>query len=233
MDNIKRILSTVVMIFPNDEIYLSSIRRNESIHILNEKYKLKLLQQADTFLMSQNQLTFREGEFILNAVPYPIDELTIDERRLIIKTQSTSEVALKLFQSIKEDLLSFDYRKKKPKYEPIITSYDTACVCQLRTKISEKLNNAFLNNFLVKTGELMPKYDSHLSIIPFSLKFKIEYFNISPKLSKNKITLSDKFLTIEYREKTDPEDRYYFISSPTDSSTHFEIIKAFENMLDK
>ena len=99
-------------------------------------------------------------------------------------------MVLAFFEELKKDLLRFDFSVNKPEYKPIITSYDTTCVCRLNTNISDKLNHLFFEKILKNTDKLIPKYDSQLTVTPFSLKFRIEYSNISSKLSKNKITLS-------------------------------------------
>jgi len=228
MDNIRRILSTIVMIFPIDDINLALLKRSETINLLFEKYRLQLIQQVDPFLLNQNLLTFREGEYKRAHTSYLIDELSIDDRRIIIKMQSSSKIADSFFKALKGDLLSIDLRDKKPKYEPQITTYDTTCVCELDIDFDSSLKSVLFQKFIDETMNKLPNFGADLTITPYSLRFKIEYFNLPTKLKKNKIALSDKYLSIEYREKTDTNDRIYFSSSPTDSDTHFEILKAFE-----
>ncbi|MDA3937904.1 MAG: hypothetical protein PF693_01165 [Spirochaetia bacterium] len=231
MDNIIQLQSTLVMIFQTDEIPIPSLRRIEALNHLNRTYKLQLTQQVDPFMMNQNQLILRNGEFFHDDVLYLIDEIQIDSRRLIIKMNATSEIIDIFFNIFREELINLDVRKRKCKLIPLITTYDTSCVCCLNFNLIEYIGGKNINSLTEKIEEKIPKYDSKISLIPASIKFKIDYFDIPAKIRKNKITLSEKNLIIEYREKTNPEDRIYFTSSPTKSDTHLEILKAFEDYI--
>jgi len=229
MDNIIQLQSTIVMIFKADEISIPSLRRIEALNHLNKVYKLQLAQQVDPFIINQNQMIFRNGEFFYDGDLYLIDEIIIDNRRLIIKMSAPSDIMDTFFNIFRDELINIDVRNKKSKYVPLITTYDTSCVCCLNFDLIEYIGGENIKSLTDSIEDKIPKYDSKISLIPSSVKFKIDYFDIPANIRKNKITLSEKNLIIEYREKTNPDDRIYFTSSPSRSDAHLEILKAFED----
>lgn len=231
MDNIIHLQSTTVMIFKSDEISIPSLRRIETLNHLNKVYKMQLVQQVDPFMINQNQMIFRNGEYFYDDVLYIIDEIIIDNRRLIIKMSAPSEIMDIFFNIFRDELISIDVRKRKSKFVPLITTYDTSCVCYLNFDLIEYLGGKNIKSLTDNIEDKIPKYDSKISLTPSSVKFKIDYFDIPVNIRKNKITLSEKNLIIEYREKTNPDDRIYFTSSPTKSDAHLEILKAFEDYI--
>ncbi len=226
--DIRYLETSLIAIFQEDEINLASIRRNESIKQLNSKYKLKYLNQPELMPYVVPSLVLAEGEFIYNDQTCLVNEIRIESRRIIIKTNGTSEAADFFFEEIRKELVKLDVRQTKPEINPLIKTYETRCVCKLDIGLEKLIGTQKIDEFITGISKYIPSFDSSPSIIPFTLRFRIDYFNIPEKLKKNKITLMEKYITIEYREKTDPGDHIFFTSSPTKTEDHIKLLQHFE-----
>jgi hypothetical protein len=204
-------------------------RRPDAIKILNESFKLQVLTQAEAFLVNPNQIVFRNGLFEYKKINYFIDELVIDDRRIIIKMTAPSEIIDQFFTSLKDVLSKIDIRQNRADLAPLLTTYETTCICKLDIDLSKYFSNSLFNEEI--SSSILSQIDSHgskLVMNPYTLRFRLEYLDIPPKLRRNKIALSDKFLTIEYRERTDPSDQIFFTSSPSQTKAHFAILESLE-----
>ncbi len=231
MQDVNQLQVTIISIFPMDDISIPSLRRLESLNYLNHLFKLQLAQNADPFLLNQNQIVFRNGEFINDGDVFLVDEVLIDSRRLIIKINAPTVVGDKFFDQLRNELISLDVRENKPELKPLIKTYETSCVCKLSFDLNNYLGGSNVNGFLDDINKKIPNHGAKSRIFSSSIKFKIDFFNIPEEIRKNKITLSEKIILIEYRDKTNPEDKIYFTSSPTRSEEHFEILELFEEYI--
>ena len=231
MKNINQLQITLISIFPIDQISIPSLFRRESLNLLNHLFRLQYVQQADPFFVNQNQILLRNGEFVHEDTPYLINEVIIDNRKIIIKMNAPSIIGDAFFDLLKKELVSLDVRRNKIDLTPLITTYETTCVCTLDFDLHSYFGGHDFNEFIDTIEKQIPKHGSTTSITPSSLRFKIDYSNIPEEIRKNKITLAEKYIIIEYREKTNPENRIYLTSSPTRSETHFEILEVFEDYI--
>ena len=230
MNDIKSLQSTVIMIFPTDDINISSIKRKESKEYFSSKYNFELNKFSDNFPIPQNNVILLNGEFkSLNKI-YIINEVIVEERRIIIRCLGPSEIVDEFFLQFRDDLRNIDLRDTKGEYAPILTTYESISVCRLDIDLKNIYNDKF-TNFLENIDEDVQKFNSRLLITPFTLRIRIEYLDLPEKIQKEKITLTEKFITIELREKTDPDDQIYFVSTPTRTETHFKLIEKLEEYL--
>lgn len=228
MKDIKLLQTTLVMIFPPDDLHLPRIRRIGNLGFLKNEYNLDLFQLPDNIPVPPNNLFFREGEYKVGNDVYFIPEINFEDRRMIIKIHSPSNIAEDFFNKLRSDLINFDIRKDKGNYDPIITTHETICICSLELDLVNFFNKdftSFINNN-VKTD--LPKHGADFDVIPFSIRLRLEYFDLPEKLRKEKVSLADKSFVIEYRDRTNPQDRIYFTSSPSDTETHFQLLKQLE-----
>ncbi|WP_319560352.1 hypothetical protein [Marispirochaeta sp.] len=232
MKDIKSLQSTLIMIFPADDIHLPSIKRKDSVKLFNDKYNLELNKVPESLPFPQNNILFRNGEYKHEGKLFIINEIIIEERRLIIRSLGPSEVIDDFFSQFRKDLKALDIRDNKGDYAPLLSTYETICVCQLDLDFHHMFNEKF-NNYLKDIETNLPTYAAKMSLVPFSFRVRIDYHDLPEKLRKERITLADKFLTIEQREKTDPADKIYFTASPTETSTHFALIDKLEKEINK
>ncbi|MFZ7132185.1 MAG: hypothetical protein ACOWWR_07495 [Eubacteriales bacterium] len=232
MKDIKSLQSTLIMIFPADDIHLPSIKRKDSVRFLNDKYNLELIKVPDNIPFPQNNIMFRNGEFRHQGKLFIINEIIIEERRFIIRCLGPSEIIDVFFSQFRKDLKTLDVRDNKGDYAPLLSTYETICVCCIDIDFSDLCNDKF-NNYLGEIEGDLPTYTAKMSLMPFSIRVRIDYHDLPEKLRKERISLADKFLTIEQREKTDPADKVYFTASPTETKTHFALIDKLEKAIKK
>ncbi len=228
MNEIKLLQTSIIMIFPTDDLHLSSIKRSESLSFLKERFKLELLKVPENIPIPLNNLIFRDGEFSLKNKVFLIPELVFEDRRMILKIQSDSSIADTFFNELRKTLKEIDIRDDKGEYTPLLTTYETICVCSLDFDFNKLFSNSFQDYYLKDINDNLPKYGAKHSIIPASIKLRIDYFDLPDKLRKDKITLTDKYIVIELRERTNPEDKIFYTTSPTNTATHFELLKNIE-----
>jgi hypothetical protein len=230
MKEIKSLQSTLIMIFPADDIHLPSIKRKDSVKLFNDKYNLELNKVPDSIPFPQNNIMFRNGEFRHQGKLFIINEIIIEERRLIIRCLGPSETIDAFFSQFRKDLKSLDIRDNKGDYAPILSTYETICVCHIDIDFFDMCNDKF-NKYLKEIEDDLPTYTAKMSLMPFSIRIRIDYHDLPERLRKERISLADKFLTIEQREKTNPADKIYFTASPTETRTHFALIEKLEKTI--
>ncbi len=230
MKDIKFIKTTQIMIFPSDDIDFYGINNDETLQVIISKYQLSKVTLPAQFSASLPQILLQNGSFRQKQSKFIIEQLIIEERKIVINILSDSDTSNAFYSDLRALLISLDLRQSKGSYKPLISTYETTCILKLNFKFEQlcpqipirKLENKISKN---------TTYSSSVSIIPSSLRFQISYDKIPRKLLKNKISISDKYFVIELREKTDPDDQFYFTISPTDTETHFELIKILEDTL--
>jgi hypothetical protein len=230
MKNIKFIKTTLIMLFPADDIDFFGINSEISIQKLISNYSLNKVPATPQFLLQNNQLVLQNGIFQNDNVKYIIEQIVIEERKIIISILSSSDISNIFFEDFKKQLIALDFRKEKGHYEPLISTYETICILKLDIDLNHLISR-FENDKVEKIISKKQTNKAKIQLIPSSLRFQITYKDIPEKLVKNKITMSDKYLVLELREKTDPEDKIFYTASPTDTETHFEILEAIKAML--
>jgi len=228
MKEIKYLKTTQVMIFPSDDIYFHGLNSESSIQKILSSFSLTRIPMPSQFQIPQ--LLFQNGAFIKDSKTYIIEQLSIEERKIIINILSSSDISKSFYNELQKLLISLDLREEKGSYVPLICTYETTCVLKLNIKLNRFSGDIKLNEI----KEIISKKDNYgsvISIIPNSIRFKISYNDIPEKLLKIKIAISDKSFVVELRDNTDPEDQIYFTVSPTETETHLELLKVIEKML--
>ena len=230
MNAIKQIKTTIITIFQVDDIDIHSLKRDSAIQKIQDNFQLKKLQLPGQIAIPLNQIILQHGEYKYNAKSYTLDQIIIEERKITINILSNSEIADCFFEDLVKILKSIDTREHVGTYEPLIKTYETACVLKLNFSLDKAIKN--INHR--ELNKVISENNSHgatITLIPSALKFQIQYSDIPEKLEKNKISISDKAFFIELREMTDPYDKIYYTTSPTDTRTHLTLLKTLEEMI--
>jgi len=230
MKDIKFIKTTQIMIFPSDDIDFYGINNDETLQVIISKYQLSKVTIPAQFSVPLPQILLQNGSFRQKQSKFIIEQLIIEERKIVINILSDSTTSNAFYSDLRTLLIALDLRKSKGSYEPLVSTYETTCILKLNFKFGQLCPRIPITKLENKISENVT-YSSSVSIIPSSLRFQISYDKIPEKLLKNKISISDKHFVIELREKTDPDDQLYFTASPTDTETHFELIKILEDTL--
>lgn len=224
---------TQIRIFPADELPFRSLHRNTAMSKMSNTFKLKPNPQM-YFEISPTvvpNINLNNGEYDYNDRSYLIDYLIIEDRRIIIRMTANSDIVNNFFEELRRLLIDIDIREKKPNYEPLIRVDETQCIAKFDFSFEDILQHTKLSDFPKYLAKKVQSYGSKLEIVPNALRFRLKYLSIPEILRKHDITLIDKDFIIERRDRFPYEEQVYFTYSPTDSTTHLEILKELEKRL--
>lgn len=228
MKEVKLLETTQIRLFPPDVVPLMKLPIppiGKKIQSLFDFGVVEPVQQGDAFIgISFNGGTFKGDPLTI------IDFVRIEARRISVKVQGTSDVAASVFNAVAVELQKLN--NEQPLRE-IVCTHETATSVVLDFPFERILSNkfaAFLKNSAVRHTK--NQWSENL-ILPANLKFSVRYKVTDDSLVKSNITLSSKELTIEPRAAAAPEERLYWVVSPTGTDTHFKLIKELERALEK
>ena len=207
------------------------MKQPSSIEIIKKKYELKHQKFPDDFPFNITSLVFTNGNYKSEGRKFIIEQLTIEERRIIINFIGPTDILNQFYNDLKSILLKLDTRSEKGLFNEFVKTNETICVVKLDFQIKDLFINSPMLSFSENIKNSIPGYDCKIDIIPDSIRLKIKYSSIPDKLSKNKIMITDKDFTIGVRDKTNPDDMIFVTSSPSDSDVHFKLLTQLENII--
>ena len=220
-----RVLSTSqVRIFPVDAIPLTKLmiaKHRKIIESLFNFEKTEAITRAGNTGMS-----FLAGS--CGPKPLLVEEVTIEERRIITRVQGTTKETTSVYEEIKKVLEQVNEDRS---IKELLCTHETASSVVLSVPFERVFSQPFLN-FLNKsaTKHIGSPWAEHY-LAPTGLRFRIQYKLTDDTLVKNHIALAPKELVIEPRSQSALEDQLYWITSPTDTDTHFKLIDDLEKSL--
>lgn len=174
-------------------------------------------------------LVFSAGTLVLEGIaPIVVEALSINDRRIITQVAGDSEDCHRVFASLSEFIAAL-WKVDISAARPVIFSEETTCVSELDFEAQELLSlqmPRFVGELLEKAAN--PAGEVFLKSI--AVRISIGYA-LSRELAPKGVTLSDKTFVVEPRMDTLVGDRIYFSHSPTDSKTHFGLLRSLESML--
>jgi len=235
MKEIRDLKVTQIRIFPVDEIALKSFLRDSALKRIKDTYKLKQSPPVffDAISPEFKNIILDNGEYKFKDRIYLIDQLKIEERRILIRMSAHSEIVDNFFKNLSNLLIELDLREKKPEFKPIVKAEETSCVVKLDFCIKDIFKQTPLNDFddyIAKTTQA--KY-YEVEVIPTTLKFKLSYLKLPDSFKRQKVTFNDKDFIIEIRDRTSYNEQIYFTFSPIDSETHFQLLEELEKRIIK
>jgi len=220
-----RVLSTAqVRIFPADVIPLTKLIIAKHREIINSLFNF---ERAEPITRAGNTgMSFLAGS--CGSKPLLIEEVTIEERRIIARVQGTTKEANSVYEEVKKVLEQVNEGRS---IKELLCTHETASSVVLSVPFDRVFSKPFLN-FLEKSATRhigLPWAQHYLA--PMGLRFRIQYKLTDDTLVKNYIGLASKELVIEPRSQSALDDQLYWISSPTDTDTHFKLIDDLEKCL--
>lgn len=180
-------------------------------------------------IMRQNSVigfAYSTGVYGPNSIL--IQTISIEDRRVVVKVHSDSGAANAVYQELRKKLEEFN--ENRPIRE-LVCTHETGSSVVLDFPYDRIFSRPFLS-FLEKSALNYTKNQwSENLILPTNLKFTVRYKVVDDTLVKNYITLVSKELAIEPRMQSSPDERLYWIASPTDTDTHFKLIDDLEKAL--
>jgi hypothetical protein len=220
--------TTQIRLFPPDVIPLMKIpipQNGKKIQSLFDFQVLEPIEDQGIF----SGISFNGGT--LKGDPSAIiDFVRIEGRRIAVKVHGTSDLATSVFDAVANELQELNNGQQ---IREIVCTHETATSVVLSFPFDRVLSNEFVS-FLNKSANNYTKNQwAENLILPASLKFAVRYRVTDDALIKSNITLSPKALTIEPRAQSSPEEKLYWVVSPTDTDTHFKLIEDLERALSK
>ncbi len=229
MKAIRDLKSVQIRIFPVDDIPINSLRRTTAIESIKLRYKFDFTRFPEPIPFESQNLIFTNGEFQFEKQKCLIDRLVIEDRRIIINGSSSSKVIDAFYKDLCEQFKKLDLRSPKPKYVPLVKTDETTCIVKLNISFQSLFKGSKVLTISKDLLKSTPCYDCELAVYPSSLKFKISYLKVPESIVQHKISLAEKFFVLEVRERTTPDEQFFFTSSPTDTDTHLSLIKTIES----
>lgn len=228
---IKDIHATIVYILPPDEIPYSVLSRDEAADRFGVRYGLTQEKPPIAIPGMQQNLVYTNGVFTTENSRCLIDRIVVEPRRVLITVNGETAIGELLFDDIREFFNEIDLRQTEYSYSPVSTTHETQSTTEMSFEYRDFFTRSVVPSVQDSVQGSIPSYGAELDVYPVSFRFRIGYRNQPPALSRNRISLVDKFVTIELKDKTDPADRIMFASSPADSRTHVQLLSAIEDLV--
>src|SRR5208337_584196 len=116
MKEIKYIKTTQVIIFPSDDINFHGLNSEPAIQKILSSFSLSRVPMPPQFSIQLPQLIFQNGVFTNDKTSYIIEQLSIEDRKIVINILSTSDISNLFFNELKKLLISLDQREEKGSY---------------------------------------------------------------------------------------------------------------------
>ena len=229
--NIIDIRSTVVAIFPIDAIDFKSLLCDPFLNWMQQNLHCKKVEIPSI----QATIPFQFGYFQVDRKKIVIDRVIIEERRIVMTVGGASSEARKILDNIIEVIKVHETRHTIETLNPVIVVDETICIAKLDFPYKKLLTQSCgsdLSSLLIKQDNLVPEGFSILCQ-PVSIKYKVKYDGSNEVLKRFNINLNDKFLSIEAREGTDPNDCVFFINAPLASDQCISLIRDIEEQYRK
>jgi hypothetical protein len=160
-----------------------------------------------------------------------IEQLVVDPRRVVLTVNGDTESALAVFLDIQAFFAEVEMRQFRTNYDRVSVTHDTVSTTEMGFEFRELFAGSPLPALQDTLTERLPRYGADLDLYPTAVRFQIGYRNQPVDLARNKITLLDKYLSVEIKDETDPADRVFSASSPSDSGTHLSLLETLEDIV--
>ena len=226
---VRELHSTVILIFRPDEIPFPVLSRDDIADRLGVRYSLT--QEKPPFSMpgTQANLVYSNGVFDVDRTKYLVDRVAVEPRRILITVAGPTNVALAVFEDLKSFIQEVDLRSSDFDYEPVSTTHESQTSVKLGFDFDRLLAGSQLADLSEEFERSLPGYGAQVDVYPVSVRFRVAYRNQPERLSRNRISLVDKIVALEVKDKTDPAECLYSSLLPTDSDTHLELLSSIEH----
>jgi len=172
-------------------------------------------------------VVFAAGAFTEQGSTYPISALQLGARHVGLQIEARSDVADRFFTALA--VLLGDVLPSKPDLtKSIHKTENTTSVTDLDFGLDMLLSPGFREFLEQRAVEAFRQPDHRVILHPVQLAVQVSWV---PAAEPSLVKLTEKSLRLEVRQGTRPEERVFFVSCPTDSATHDELLLALEDTL--
>jgi hypothetical protein len=175
-----------------------------------------------------NEPGIRFGAGAHGDKPEVIESIQIEARRVLIHVLAPTSTTTAVYQKLATMLSEFNDGKP---FTELICTHETLSSVVLDVHFYRVLSEQFLSFIQGPARQLNANEWSENYILPEALRFSVRYKLTDTKLIEHRIGLSPKELAIEPAPKIPVDERVFRVKTPTDSDTHFAMIREFERAL--
>jgi hypothetical protein len=211
-------------LFGPDAVPWSLLKLPSNLQKLQDRYKFSEIRHGADSLGNLVQLLCVGGEFVMEEVPQPLEQLILEPNAVQFQIGVTSDDSKAFLDHIAEFMTVIDVDKSFAQAAERTKTYQTIVTARLAVPFDALLSSP-LQRFL--KGDVSAKVglpDAEAEIVLERLQWRISY-----KTQSTDFVYLPKALTIEPRAGGSPSEMLYYTQSPTDFKTHMSLLRAFEN----
>lgn len=220
--------SAQVTLVRHDEIPLNKVGIKRNADQLQHIFGFQNIQVAGLETGEVAYFRGTAGSIRVEETDYPIMQLKIEERRIILRVGGNTNIANTSYEKLKQFLVKLVDIEPEVFMKPIVIANESEIITQLDFHINEMFDSRFIG-FI--NGELNEVASSELAKTFANLmylEFEIRYQPENESLMEHNISLAPKSFKIEPRKGTPHKDRMYYCMAPLDTESHIELLKQLE-----
>ncbi len=230
MKDIVELSVVQIRIYPIDVIPIAVLLLEKSLNSFKENLRFK----SGSVAQDKGEIVglfFQNGEFEHGGTIHLVERLQIEYQRTMLSVFGDSGTADAVYEEVCKIINNVDPDGRFTKAKPYVKTEETSCVVTLDVDF-KKLFAPPLLRFLEKTVQHRTATKiAKTEVVPSKFSGRITYQLSDAESRKGNFQLAAKTFTIEPRARTHLKERRYYTQSPTDSDTHFTLLREFEKAL--
>lgn len=216
--------TTQIAIYEPDAIPYGSLTRQPSVAVIESEFGLTREQPPIAIPGAPEFLVFVNGEFVHDGRPVSIDRLALENRRLVCTVNGGSDLTTDFRELVEKNISKLDNRVVAADLTPAIVTHETKTAVRLPFSCDQFFGHAGVAYLADAAKRNTHTYGAEVEVFPFSVRIRVSYFNIPEGIRRKRISLVDKDIIFEVKNRTDKSDAVFDISTPFSSEDHFQVI---------
>jgi|GEM_PF-2994021 len=228
--DIKRIVSHAIVLLRHDEIPLQRLSQRTNIVRLGSVFEFNQFELIGDD-SGNRAVSGQAGSFRDETGDYPIARLVVEERRILLAMEASSDVVDRVVEKALEFLSSLTNPSHDDHLKPLLVSYESEIIAHMDFTV-DKLVPTPMYRIILSDGLLAAASPvARTTVALEQVQFQLNFDPIDPIIDKNGITLSQKAFTIGPRPNVPIEEQIYFSKAPFETEKHIMILSRVEAAL--
>lgn len=177
-------------------------------------------------------MRFQYGAFQDETTEVPVESLQIEERKMVITIEGTTNDAEKVYEKIR-DILKNVAGKNQPHFlAPLLISHESVISSILNFSIDKIIAEPIFNHITMRLPTKISSEKVDVFISLNSVNFDFNYLTKDPSLLDSKITIVSKSLSISAIPGRPITEKTFLSKAPLDTDTHKELLETLERLLE-
>lgn len=217
-----------VLVFRSDQIPLQRLIARSNLEELGSRFSFSNTQLAQQIDAGTRAVVLEGGSFESDLKRIAIPRLVIDDRRILVAVEGSSNDAKLLYFPIVEFLAKLDGVGVEQFDEPVIRSEESEVVAELDFSFDMLVAPGFWKFMTTEVAKTATTRFAGATLMPAHLSFYVEYQSLDDTLEKYQIILTRKEFTLEPRSGVPIQDQVYYSKAPFDTETHVKVLSEIE-----